>query len=119
MMCNLTNEVKHRNPIPLDEEEYIKEIEINVDGVALIRADSQSSIIFENNYVNGIKMEDIAYENGKIERSGNGKPINITFTNDKKIRFHGHDYEVIPFIALCYEKIKEFVQKSYDELNKL
>lgn len=119
MMCNLTNEVKHRNPIPLEEEEYIKDIEVNFDGFGLFKADNQSKIVFQDNYFDGGKLEDFTIENGKVERHGNGKPLNIMFTHDKKIRFHGHNYEVVPFIELCHKKIKKFVESSYSELDKL
>lgn len=119
VMCNLTNEVKHRQPIPLEEENEIKDISVTVDGFGLINADRTGKIIFRNNFVNGQKIEDFTFENGKFEKSGNGIPVNIIITEDKKIRFHGHDYEVVSFIELCLAKLKIFIKEAYDALEKI
>ena len=56
MMCNLTNEVKHRQPIPLREDNSVKDISISVDGFGLIKAGSTANILLQNNYVNGKKL---------------------------------------------------------------
>lgn len=119
MMCNLTNEVKHRQPIPLREDNSVKDLSISVDGFGIIQAGSTANILFKNNYVNGKKLEDFTYENGNLQRSGNGIPLNIVITEEKKIRFHGNDYEVIPFIELCLSKIRVLIIEAYDELDNI
>ncbi|SAD04232.1 hypothetical protein [Enterobacter kobei] len=119
MMCNLTNEVKHRQPIPLREDNSVKDLSISVDGFGLIQAGSTANILFKNNYVNGQKVEDFTFKNGNLQRSGNGIPLNIVITEEKKIRFHGNDYEVIPFIELCLSKIRALIIEAYDELDKI
>ncbi|HEM8649549.1 TPA: hypothetical protein U2Q53_001643 [Enterobacter hormaechei] len=119
MMCNLTNEVKHRQPIPLREDNSVKDISISVDGFGLIKAGSTANILLQNNYVNGKKLEDFTFKNGNLQRSGNGIPLNIVITEEKKIRFHGNDYEVIPFIELCLSKIRSLIIEAYDELDNI
>lgn len=119
MMCNLTNEVKHRQPISLKEDSAIKDLSVSVDGFGLIQAGSTAKIVFKNNYMNGQKLEDFTLENGNLQRSGNGIPLNIVITEEKNIRFHGNDYEVIPFIELCLLKIKTFITEAYDELENI
>lgn len=119
IMCNLTNEVKHRQPIPLQEEKAIKDIKVSIDGVGFISGDCSSQIVFKGNYVNGQRIEDFTFKNGKLDRSGNGMPVNILITEDKKIRFHGNDYEVIPFIESCITRFRIFINAAYDVLEKI
>lgn len=119
MMCNLTNEVKHRQPIPLDEDISVKDISVSVDGLGLIRVANSAKVLFKNNYANGQRVEDFTLQDGKFETSGNGIPLNITITEEKKIRFHGKDYEVIPFIESCLNKIRVFVNEAYDALDNI
>lgn len=118
-MCNLTNEVKHRQPIPLREESSVKDLSVSVDGFGLITAGSSAKILFKNNHINDKKLEDFTFENGKLQRSGNGVPLNIVITEEKKIRFHGNDHEVIPFIESCLIKIRIFIIEAYNELDKI
>lgn len=119
MMCNLTNEVKHRNPLPLREEEVATGVNISAGGVNLIHTDGSSNIIFTNNYVNGEKTSDFTFLDGKFNAVNNGTPINLTLTTEKKIKFHGVDYEVIPFMQLCVNNIKTFINTAYDSLEAI
>ncbi|MFW4392456.1 hypothetical protein ACKLKC_19295, partial [Enterobacter sp. MGH 38] len=43
-------------------------------------------------------------------------PVNIVITEDKKIRFHGEDYEVVPFIESCLIRLRIFINEAYDVL---
>ena len=119
MMCGLTNEVKHRQPIPFEEEKTVKDISVNIGGLGLLGAGTNSTIIFKNNVIDGIKIEDFRLENGNLEKSGNGYPVNLVITEEKKIRFHGMDYEVIPFLELCLSSITNFVNNAYDILESI
>ncbi|EJR0494280.1 hypothetical protein NYD80_000679 [Cronobacter sakazakii] len=119
MMCNLTNEVKHRQPIPLDEDNIIKDIDVSVDGFSMIKASNSANITFKNNYINGKKLEDFTFKDGKLEKTGNGIPLNIAITQEKKIRFHGEEHEVIPFIELCLKNIRAFVNEAHDALDNV
>lgn len=116
MMCNLTNEVKHRKPISLEEESSIKDINVTVDGFGMLNVVNPNRVVFKNNSINGQKLEDFTFENGKLERTGNGIPVNIVITEDKKIRFHGEDYEVAPFIESCLIRLRIFINEAYDVL---
>jgi hypothetical protein len=116
MMCNLTNEVKHRQPIPLEEDSSVKNIDVSIDGFGLLNVTNPNQIVFKNNSMNGQKVEDFTFENGKLEKTGNGISVNINITEDKKIRFHGVDYEVIPFIELCLGRLRIFINEAYDVL---
>lgn len=119
MMCNLTNEAKHLKPIALDKEEHVSNVEISVDGIGLVSTDLSSNITFQNCTVNGKKMQDFTYSNGQLKTTGVGIPVNLTITKDKKIKFHGVEYEVVPFIEGCLNKIEKFVLDVYEELEKL
>lgn len=118
MMCNITNDAKHRKPIPLEKEE-ITERTISAAGMNLIQMTGNCSVVFEGNTVNGQRVEDFTYENEKFTTKGNGVPINIAITRENKIRFHGHDYEVIPYIEKCLAKIRAFNTAVYDLLDHL
>lgn len=119
MMCNLTNEVKHRQPISLKEDDFIKKFSVSVGGAPLIYAENSTDISFKNNTVNGRKIEDFTLDNEGLNTFGNGQQLNIILTKDKKIRFHGVNYDVIPFIELCLDRIETFIIKAYDELDKI
>ncbi|MEG5332666.1 hypothetical protein UXO92_22865 [Enterobacter hormaechei] len=116
MMCNLTNEVKHRKPIPLEEESSVKDINVRIDGFGIFNVANPNRVVFKNNSINGQKLEGFTFENGKLERTGNGIPVNIVITEDKKIRFHGEDYEVVPFIESCLIRLRIFINEAYDVL---
>lgn len=119
MMCKLTNDAKHRQPIPLKEDEVIKGIAVKAEGFGLIKVDNCSNVKFSNNYVNGQKLEDFTFNDGDFKTSGTGIPLNITLTKEKKIKFHGVEYEVIPFLELCLQRIKEYIPRAYDVLDKI
>ncbi|MGU0161055.1 hypothetical protein ACVXHB_16620 [Escherichia coli] len=111
MMCNLTNEVKHRQPIPLREESSVKDLSVSVDGFGLITAGSSAKILFKNNHINGKKLEDFTFENGKLQRSGNGVPLNHSHYRREKNKIPWNDHEVIPFIESCLIKMKFLLSK--------
>lgn len=119
MMCTLTNDAKHRQPIPLKEDEVIKGIAVEAGGMGLIKVENSSNVVFSNNYVNGQKVEDFTFSNGNFKTSGTGIPLNITLTKEKKIKFHGVEYEVIPFLELCLNRIKEYIPRAYDALDTI
>lgn len=119
MMCNLTNEVKHRQPISLKEDSYVKKISVSASGFPLIYAENTTDIVSTNSSVNGKKIEDFSLNDSGLIRAGNGEELNIVITEDKKIKFHGNNYDVIPFIELCLDRIETFIIKSYDELDKI
>lgn len=118
-MCCLTNEVKHRNPLPLWTEESVKTFTLDQPGFIKIVTSGDVNIEFKNNHHNGIKFSDFTFKEGKYESSRNGHPLNISLTKDKKIRIKGYEYEVIPFIEKCSNELRRFVNLAYDELEKL
>ena len=118
-MCKLTNDAKHRQPIPLKEDEVIKGIAIEAGGFGFIKVENCSKVEFSNNYVNGQKLEDFTFKDGNFKTSGTGIPLNITLTKEKKIKFHGVEYEVIPFLELCLKRIKEYIPRAYDVLETI
>lgn len=121
MMCNLTNDAKHRRPIPLDKEEVITSQTISAGGVNLIHIAGAGTgrVQFEGCFVNGRPLQDFVYDNGKITSSGIGIPASLNITKEKKIRFHGHDYEVIPFLEKCFNELQIFIKKGYSILRDL
>lgn len=119
MMCDLTNDAKHRQPIPLKQDEVVKDITIEVGGFGLIKANGNANINFGNNFFNGHKLTDFTYKDGVLDNKNNGIPINIKMTKERKIRFHGVDYEVIPFLDLCHKNIRTLIINAYDVLDSI
>lgn len=118
MMCKLTNDAKHRKPISL-KEEISSEITVSANGFNLLKTSNQSTVTIKNITVDGIKYSDFHLENGVLNDAGNGSPLNFTLTEDKKIKFHGEEYEVIPFLKKCLADIKVFVNSAYNALEKI
>ena len=119
MMCDLTNDAKHRNPIPLHEDEQVKQITVSADDFGLIKTNGTGDITFKNVTVYGKKLTDFTYKNGVLEVAGNGSPLNIEITKEKNIKFHGNEYEVIPFLELSLKRIRKFTEEAYDILGTL
>lgn len=124
MMCNLTNDAKHRRPIPLDQDEVITERTISAGGINIFHMSGPgllppNRIEVKNLNIFGQQVQDFTYEKGVMTVSGNGIPINLNITKEKKIRFHGHDYEVIPFLEKCLGELRKFSEKGYSFLNNL
>ncbi|HEC2568329.1 hypothetical protein HJX28_07465 [Klebsiella pneumoniae] len=78
-----------------------------------------NKIKVKNLNIFGQQVQDFTYEKGVMTVSGDGIPINLNITKEKKIRFHGHDYEVIPFLENCLDELKNFSEKGYSFLNSL
>ena len=119
MMCDLTNDAKHRNPIPLDENEEIKQVTVSADKFGLIKTDGRGDITFKNVSVYGKKLTDFTYKKGVLNVAGNGFPLNIEITKGKNIKFHGNEYEVIPFLELSLKRIRKFTEEAYGILETL
>ena len=121
MMCNLTNDAKHRHPIPLDQEDVITSRDISVVGLNLIQIAGENSgrVEFKNNKLNGMPIQDFIYDNEVMTTSGTGIPVNLRLTKEEKIKFHGHDYEVIPFLEKCLNELKSFTDRGYNYIRDL
>ncbi|HCC8046659.1 TPA: hypothetical protein M8J25_003317 [Enterobacter cloacae] len=120
MLCNLTNEVKHRGPIKLHNHETITEHKIFAGNHELVRATNVGSIKVSIGTIeiNGKKTTNLKYDNGKLETSTSEIPINIVLTKNNKIKFHGLEYEVEPFIKSCAGNLRKMINKCYDILEE-
>ncbi|MDC5277944.1 hypothetical protein OHW85_20635, partial [Acinetobacter baumannii] len=67
-MCQITNDVKHNNPIDIRKsEDAVKSITAYVgDTPAFMVAGNCSNAVFSNNYVNGKLVDDFIYNNGEL-----------------------------------------------------
>lgn len=119
MMCNLTNDVKHKRPVALKKEEVDTNAVISAHGLRIFNGSPQSSLIIENMTINGKPVADFSYINGNLETKDNGVPVHLMLTKENKIKFHGEDYEVIPFLSLCVERLRVFINQAYDALDSL
>lgn len=119
IMCSLTNEAKHRNPIPFEKEEIITGKTISALGYNLFKVDDKSKITVKNLTISGIKVSDFELDKGVLKSEENGMPINFTLTKENKIKFHGNEYEVIPFLEECHGKLHKFINDSYNVLDAL
>lgn len=115
MMCNLTNEVKHRNPIPLDTNEVITKT-FSAGGKDLVVTSGNVSVKIGSIVIDGKTSPGFKYEDGILDTTSATIPINLKITKDQKISFHGTTYEVYPFIKKCSSHIREFVNLAYNEL---
>lgn len=118
MMCRLTNDAKHRKPISLQDDETIKDITVGIPGVDLVKVSGNASVTINEISIDGRKFSGFKLENGEVENFGNGALLNFVITKDKHIKFHGVEYEVIPFIEQCATKIERFINTTYDILER-
>lgn len=118
-MCSLTNEVKHRNPLPLREDVKIEQFKLEQPGFGKITAPGNVNIIFRNVFIKGDRLNDFELRNGKLEIYEKGHPLNISLIEDKRIKIRDLEYEVIPFIELCCLNLRKFINLAYDELDRI
>lgn len=119
MLCNLTNEVKHRNPLPFDKEKVVIGQTVSLDGMNIVRFEGQNirDVKINSLTINGVTSGGFTYDDGKFVNNSTF-PLNITLNTENKIKFHGMEYEVIPFIAKCIHNIREFVNAAYAVLEQ-
>ncbi|WP_048023925.1 hypothetical protein [Raoultella ornithinolytica] len=121
MMCNLTNQAKHIQPIRLEKESIEKGRELKVNGHNFAKFTEQGDAIITvtNSFVDGVFTKGFEYNNGKIENFDSKIKVDLIIIEENKIKFHGKNHEVIPFIQNCIDKIRIFINNVYDELDKL
>ncbi|QKJ51593.1 hypothetical protein G9396_15455 [Providencia rettgeri] len=120
MMCKLTNQIKHQKPANLNKEEVVTGASFSAAGFPIAKVEGiGSSLSIGKIVLNGEEYQGFSYNKGVVNFSDRGLPINMVLTKDKKIKFHGTEYEVIPFIDKCLIKVEDFVHAVYDELEKL
>lgn len=98
-LCSLTNDAKHNS---LSKTETQKSTVVEQKGFA--RIEGGRNISMHNNYVNGVRQDDVFIDsNGGIsivKHSG----TTIVTSNDR-IKFHGKELEIIPFLTHCHLEI--------------
>lgn len=124
MMCNLTNDAKHRQPIPLDSQEVIKKTAVSVGNLKLfdiLGPTKNVTIDIGRVRSNGMVVHGLKWKDGNLttQNTNHQNAVNICITRKNEIRFHGHDYEVIPFLDKCLNHLKEFIPKAYAILDEL
>jgi len=104
-LCLLTNEAKHNNLSKTKEQKSVSVKQGN-----FIHIEGGSNITLHNNYVNGIRQDDIHVDNNGevtvVEHSGNTE---ITINN--RIKFHGKELEIVPFLQNCHVKLHTLTNK--------
>ena len=109
-LCGLTNDAKHNY---LSKTENIKTTTINQPGLGTI---SGRNITMSNNYVDGVRQDDVHVDsNGEAtvtEYAGN-----TIITQNNRIKFHGKEIEIVPFISLCHKNIDKLSKDIWALLN--
>lgn len=121
MMCKLTNQAKHIQPIKLEKESIEKgrELKVNDHNFAKFIGQGDAKITVTNSFIDGVFTKGFEYHNGKVENFDSKIKVSLIIIEENKIKFHGENYEVIPFIQNCIDKIRIFINNVYDELEKL
>lgn len=118
ILFSLTNEAKHRNPVSVREETDIGTININAGNLVVLRGLGKNvRIDIKNVHTTNGKYEDLSYHDGEFSVGGGDIKLDIMVTEDRKIKFGGNDYEVIPFLMMCARNLRNFINEAYDILD--
>jgi len=99
-LCSLTNDAKHNN---LSKIENQKNVIVEQKGIA--RIEGGRNVVMSNNYVNGVRQDDVFIDgNGEVNVEKYSETTIITSHN--RIKFHGKELEIIPFLTYCEQEIK-------------
>lgn len=115
-LCNLTNDAKHNDSIDIhSDEELIKSVEIEVGGLNLIHLGGNcSNVIFTNNRVNGVLVDDFIFDKGKLEITKKGDlAVNYKITKDRKIIVGNEKIDLLPFLEECINQTEGFIIRLY------
>lgn len=109
-LCELTNEVKHNN---LSKTKDDKSITVKNK---LVNITACKNLVIQDNYINGIKQDDVFFDGEEVHVVGNVGGSEITIEN--KIKFHGKALEIVPFLTNCFRNLEELSIKTSSLLSK-
>lgn len=109
-LCGLTNDAKHNF---LSKTENIKTTTVRQPGLGTF---SGSNIFLSNNYVNGIRQDDV-YIDSNGEATVTEYASTTIITHNNRIKFQGKEIEIVPFILLCHRNIEKLVKDIWALLN--
>lgn len=109
-MAQLVTENKHRN---LTKHKRKDDIRLGIYG--FVQTDDSSNIIIENSKINGVQIDHIEFRKGEILGEINDSLRPLIFKNNiGSFVIPSIDKEVISFINLCYEQVKNFKDSFYN-----
>jgi hypothetical protein len=95
----LTNEAKHNNLSKTKDDKSIT-VKNKLGNIT-----ASKNLVMQNNYVNGIKQDDIFFDGEEVRVVENIGESEITIKN--KIKFHGKELEIVPFLTNCFENLEQ------------
>ena len=98
-LCELTNEAKHNNLSKTKDDKSIT-VKNKLGNIT-----ASKNLVMQNNYVNGIKQDDIFFDGEEVRVVENIGESEITIKN--KIKFHGKELEIVPFLTNCFENLEQ------------
>lgn len=116
IMCDLTNEAKHNNPLKTNEEKK-KSYNISTPGIKLTGF-SGKNLVWKNVTSFGSKVNDIEINDGTLTETNNGDiAAEISIKENNIIMIDGHPYPLFDFIEKCLNKVRTFTASFYKTIS--
>lgn len=112
IMCDLTNEAKHNNPIKTREDTK-RSYSISTPGIKL-NGFGGPNLTMKNVTSYGKKVNDVLINDGDLTITENGDIFaNVSIEENNIIMIDGHPYSLFDFILKCLNKIRAFAEDYY------
>lgn len=116
IMCDLTNEAKHNNPLKTKEEKK-RSYNISVPGIKL-NGFGGPNLVMRNVTGYGNKVDDIEINDGALTVTKNGDiAAHISIEENNIIMIDGHPYPLFDFIQKCLGKVRTFKEAYYKSVS--
>lgn len=106
-LCDLTNEVKHRNLIETERSQYVQ---INQANAIFVKAKRGSDVSIKGNIVNGVLQDSVTLDRSGgmtlVPKGGNTK---IDYISELVVK--GRKLELSPFLEKCEINLKTLCDK--------
>ncbi|MFZ5941801.1 MAG: hypothetical protein ACOYXB_14620 [Bacteroidota bacterium] len=109
-LCELTNSAKH---IGLNKTNKQKSVSIEISDI--IKVQSATEAIIENNYINGFDTGRIRIQDGNIIEKTEGQ-IKMEVTINNKVKFAGKEIEILTFTSQVFLEVKTLFLKIYNKI---
>ncbi|PHQ24042.1 hypothetical protein CLH62_18170 [Marinobacter guineae] len=105
-LCSLTNDAKHNS---LSKTESQENTVVEQKGFA--RIEGGRNVMMVGNYFNGVRQDDVF-----IDGDGNANVVRHSgttlVTTNTRIKFHGKELEIVPFLNHCHKQITELSRNA-------
>lgn len=111
-LCDLVNEVKHRNLLQIEDR---RSLLLDQSGGIVVKASRGSGIVLKNNFVDGVLQDNVSLDrSGDILITPNGG--STTIEEIRELFVKGKKLELVPFLEKCESNIVMFVNLLLEQL---